>query len=333
MGRLPPAERMTLPARKNLRDAWENNRADFEAGLSGMLGTAWTVNIDALQLYAYAAAYNDYAKSSFGDVIQNYIEGALYHIKHLIDRQGDQVLEEINAICFDHSITIDLDVEGSFPYCGCSVSSSGQLVILFAEGQFGTLTLDALELEKLEAALNSAPTPSRIPMSYYARISISKDYQATIEDVRKRLDEILQTEMRLEPCFEETFAKLKADPDSPSGWERNLGSFVKMYMEALTKTLQYLHFGEDDMLREGFVEAVSKATVVFRIVDEGQMRHQSYNECALEDGVLYLQVRFSRANFTLAMCLSQGLTDGLQTAPKYFGTNMDNVADGLMDLL
>jgi hypothetical protein len=43
-----------------------------------------------------------------------------------------------------------------------------------------------------------------------------------------------------------------------------------------------------EMLREGFLEEVSKSTMTFRIVEK--LAKGSYCECVLEDGVCYIQV-------------------------------------------
>ncbi|KAI1644978.1 uncharacterized protein F4817DRAFT_345192 [Daldinia loculata] len=44
----------------------------------------------------------------------------------------------------------------------------------------------------------------------------------------------------------------------------------------------------DELLREGFHEAVEKGEIAFRIVDT--LKYDSYCECEIEDGILYLQV-------------------------------------------
>jgi len=43
MPRLPPAEKLSLALRKNVRDEWDNNKADLESQLSGVLGQPWYV--------------------------------------------------------------------------------------------------------------------------------------------------------------------------------------------------------------------------------------------------------------------------------------------------
>lgn len=51
-----------------------------------------------------------------------------------------------------------------------------------------------------------------------------------------------------------------------------------------------LGFENDSMLQEGFAEAITKKTIKFRIV-ETLKNNNDYNEAAVEDGVLYIQVR------------------------------------------
>lgn len=182
---------------------------------------------------------------------------------------------------------MDFDEEKKFTYCGCQVSSSGQLVILFGEGYLGTNIDYALENDNLVKALNSASSSAEDPLSFSARESVRKDYNAEIGRTQEKLSAILQKTVTLEPNFEEVSSKLKAASDAPGSWEVNLGSFVRLYFEGLLGYLTREKFGEDDMLQEGLAEAVDKSIVQFRLVDELKA---SYNECVIEDGVLYLQV-------------------------------------------
>jgi hypothetical protein len=70
MTRLPPVEKFPLALRKNVRDEWENNKEGLEAELSGLLGTAWTIDINPLAIWPY---HNDgYAKESLGNCIKGY---------------------------------------------------------------------------------------------------------------------------------------------------------------------------------------------------------------------------------------------------------------------
>jgi hypothetical protein len=65
---------------------------------------------------------------------------------------------------------------------------------------------------------------------------------------------------------------------------------MRLYFEGFVGQLEYQKFGEDEMLREGFNEGVEKGIVEFRVLEK--MKFETYCECEIEDGVLYLQVSF-----------------------------------------
>lgn len=227
-----------------------------------------------------------------------------------MDKYQDDGKQELNTICSAHVITMDFDVDKKVSYCGCEVSSSGQLVILFAEGCLGTNIDDALSTENLTQALNQAPAPPSLPMSFIARTSIRTQYDAEIAETQAKIKSQLQRDVTLDAGFEAVFAKMKASGLSDDDrWQENLGSFVKAYFDAFASWLQSQRVEEDELLREGVNEAVERGRVAFRVVDEGNMA-ETYNEAVVEDGVLYLQ-----------------------TVPQYFGTNIDYVAEKLMDKL
>lgn len=184
---------------------------------------------------------------------------------------------------------MDVDVDKKFTYCGCTASPSGQLVILFGEDYLGTNISDALQRDYITKALNEA-SAAKPGMSYVARTGVKDEYESKIGGVQEKISEMLQTPFTLEPSFEDVYAKLQAAGDkAPGNWEENLGNFVRMYMEALERTMRSQKFGDDEMMREGLNESVDKAKAVFRVVDEGVMK-ALYNEVVIEDGVLYLQV-------------------------------------------
>jgi hypothetical protein len=206
-----------------------------------------------------------------------------------LERNDDEVKQEINAIAHAHTITLDLDEGKKFTYNGVVISPSGQLVILFGQNYLGTNIYDALENQKLADALNEAPSPDGLPLSFVARRGIKADYDAEIGLVQKKISELLQKDIVLDPNFAQVFEKLKGASNSQDRWETNIGNFVRLYMNGLANNLQYQKFGEDDMMREAFHDAVESGKVVFRVVDDGQMK-KTYNESVIEDGVLYLQV-------------------------------------------
>jgi hypothetical protein len=161
--------------------------------------------------------------------------------------------------------------------------------MLFKEDNLGTNTYQILH--ELEDALNNASkADSPDSLSYTARNSIKQNYLPEIDAIQKKIAEQLHNkDIKLTPNFEEVAAALRKDKNSDSRWESNLGSYMKSYFEAIGSNLEYNKFKDDDMLYEGFAEAVTKNEIKFRIVDK-LTGDSSWNQIIIEDGILYIQV-------------------------------------------
>lgn len=191
-----------------------------------------------------------------------------------------------------------MDDAKRFSYCGVDVYE-GKLRILFAPGNLGVNIDDALNRDALLKALNEAPAPpsTASTLSFAARRDIRKEYEPKAEEIRSQIAEALEKpDIKISPNFEDTFAKLQEESKAKKteirgDWDSVLGSFTRLYFEGFLSQLKYQKFDEDDMLREGFHEMVEKGEVAFRIVDK--LKYESYCECEIEDGVLYLQVRIT----------------------------------------
>ncbi|KAK4184711.1 hypothetical protein QBC35DRAFT_41673 [Podospora australis] len=316
MGRLPPAEKLSLAVRKNVRDEWDNNKADIEQQLSSLLETTWTIDITPNAIWPY---HNDgYAKESLGSCIKSYVEGAIYQIKYLTERYAG-LKAEINDICHAHVLTLDLEENSPprFSYGGGDVQD-GKLRVLFVENNLGTNIDYCLEEKTLFDALNMAPSGK--PLSFRARQDIRDNYDPNIAEVRHQIAEILgktDDQITLTPNFDENFAKLAAYGKTSEGktnlredWQSHLGNFALKYLQALVYQMKYIKVGEDELIQEGFLEAVSTNEMALRVVDKLSNSDSSYNELVIEDGILYLQ-----------------------TTPQYYGTNIDYIASKLMDAL
>ncbi len=206
-----------------------------------------------------------------------------------------------------------MDVEDTTPprfsYCGCDVLD-GKLRILFREKNLGTNLDHAANEENLTKALTEAPSDA--PLNFLARKGIRTDYDAKIAGTRKKIADLLGKSadaITLTPNFEANFTKLTGNKDVRDDWQNNLGNFTFLYFDAVPWSLKNMNAADDEMIREGVLEAVSTNEYSFRIVDKLQ-GDSSYCECVVEDGILFLQ-----------------------TTPSSFGTNVDYVAQKLMDLL
>ncbi|KAJ3493451.1 hypothetical protein NLG97_g4721 [Lecanicillium saksenae] len=302
MSRLPPAEKLPLAIRKNIRDNWESKQAESEKEISDILGEKWTIDIDPKNIYPYGAD-GSYAKESTGAMIAEYVRCAISGLRRYIDMHGDDGKQEINKLASAHTLIMDLDVDKKVSYCACGITSSGQLAILWEDGNLASNIDDVFSEKKITTALNDIPSEG---ISYETRIDIKNYYEKKIAEVNEQINTALKKEYTLEPGFEAAYAKLSG---TKANFKDNLGSFVYHYFNALAKALVRQKFDSDDMLQEGLNEAVESGKIAFRIVDASQMK-ETYGEAVVENGVLYLQ-----------------------TSPDYYGSNIDDVADKLIDQL
>ncbi|KAK1971755.1 hypothetical protein LY78DRAFT_45140 [Colletotrichum sublineola] len=318
MSRLPPAEKLPLALRKNIRDEWDSKKEDLQKELSDVLGAEWTLGeINPNELYPYAG--DGYAKQSLGSCIAQYVSSAISNLKTFASTYGDDGKAKLNSICYARSLLIDLDdrpdKNARVTYCGVLVRDGGKLAIVFSKGNLGTNADYAVDGPGLLKALNDAPPApgSDDAMSYAARTSIRQDYDEQVEETRKKLADMLERpDFVLVPNFEANFACLreaanKKGSEVRTDWEGNLGGFTRMYFEGLEYQMAYQKFGDDDLLREGFNDAVEKGEVHFRIVDK--MAYGTYGEVILEDGAIYIQTRAhhfgSNVNYAAEKILDQ----------------------------
>ncbi|KAG5995909.1 hypothetical protein E4U54_002709 [Claviceps lovelessii] len=315
MSSIPPVQKLPLAVRKDVRDNWEAKKPDWEKKISHILRTPWTIDIDVHQIYAYAT--DGWAKECTGSMLNAYLESAEMQLKSFIAKHGDDARTEINALAHAHQLTMQLDTDNLVSCCGSQViPTTGQLAILVQQAKLGTNVDDALGEGSLARALSGAPAVPSLPMSYLARKAIREDYSRdggyAVAAVQKSMEEQLGRSVVLEPAFEENFEKLRAAEargEAVSGWEGNLGGFVLRYFEGLARWMDENKVAADDMVREAVNEGLDSGTVAFRIVDELSDASLSC-EAVLEGGVLCLQ-----------------------TVPGRFGTNMEQVADKLMERL
>lgn len=271
-------------------------------------------------MYAYAKD-NTYAKESPGGLLNesvmhptlpekllinnSYVNGARSSLGNFFYYFGEDGKKEINTICSAHVLTLDVDVNNKVEGNGCEVSPSGQLAMLFHPDSLNSNIESTLEKKKLEKALNEAP--SLQPMNFKARSSIADAYQKGIGEVQSIINDQLGREITIEPGFEDAFARLKAG-GARDDFDEYLGSWIVLYIRGFAKWLERNNVKGDDMIQEGLNDVMHKGQVAFRIVD--QKKGDSSSEAIPEDGVLYLQ-----------------------TDAKNYGSNIDNVADKLMDQL
>ncbi|KEZ42129.1 Uncharacterized protein SAPIO_CDS6373 [Scedosporium apiospermum] len=314
MTKLPPVEKFPLAVRKNIRDKWDSQKDQFAKDLSELLGTEWAIEVDLPQVFAYAES-GTWSYDSFGSSVAEHVRGGIGRLRDFIERYDAETVNEINTICHAHILTLDVDEESRFD-CGGADVLDGKLRILFAPEKLNSNIGDAFKEERLLKAFNDAPPPAgdEKPLSFITRLFKRIKYDAKIEEIRTQIGEALnKPDIKLTPNFEDTYAKLKVESQAKDNrldqkhWEEHIPDWTFRYFKGFLGSIKWQHFDTDDMLQEGFNEAVDKGEIAFRIVDTTK---SGTSEFAIEDGVFYLQV-----------------------TARNWGSNIDDAARGIVDKL
>ena len=174
----------------------------------------------------------------------------------------------------------------------------------------------------LSDAINSAGAADILPtaLNFDAKQGIKDNFEPKVQETLARAQTTLSMpSLAFTPNFEANYAKLAAyqasfDEDDDErcdlvrDWQKRLGEVTLRYFEAFTTYVKRQKYHKDDMLREAFADAVGRNEVQLRVVDE--LHKRRYNEIVLEDGML-----------------------AMQTVPKYWFNNVDDIANDLNDLL
>ena len=209
---------------------------------------------------------------------------------------GNEGRAELNTLASNHTIGMESTSNPKISYTGCAISS-GVLRILFAKDALGYNVADSLL--NLTDAISEARTPEYdTALNFHARSSIRLDYEPGISAVKGRFERLLSLPVfEIEPNFERNYAALLSYDRSndKSGyllrddWQKSLGEVTLEYFASFVKVMEEKGFGDDELLREGFTEAVERNQIALRVVDALIQGH--YNEPVLENGVLYIQTK------------------------------------------
>ncbi|MCJ1351758.1 MAG: hypothetical protein MMC33_001742 [Icmadophila ericetorum] len=280
-----PLEKLPLAARKDLRDNWENKKSEFEKTISELFGTAWTIEVNPFVNQAYATGS---ASQEAGRILASYIEQGLPKLQDYVKKYGTDGTTELNTVASSHILTIVPDDTGKVSYNACDIKD-GKLRILFHEDQYGSWQSYAFEnlSDAVDTAGTAAAPQSSSTLSFDARQSIKREYEAGIAPVKARLctlTGLADGELTLTPNFEANYAALEEGKAS-GDWKKEIGKATLGYFEGLAKSLENLKFGEDEMLREGWQEGVEKKEVAVNAMGK-LVGGGSYNETIIREGVL-----------------------------------------------
>ena len=218
-----------------------------------------------------------------------------------VDKYGEDGKRELNQVASEHKITLDYTTNPKISTCGCEVSG-GYLRLLFAKDRLGyNLPYVCEELGRAVndagKALASAVGADGIPLDFDAKQSIKKDWDPKAPQVESRLKDMLKTPvLTLTSNFESNFAALAAYSNSLSevdrikwkrDWQKYYGGGVLAYFDKLAHNMEYAGFAKDDMLQDGFKEAVENNEISFKVVQK--LDKERWNETTIENGVLVIK--------------------------------------------
>ncbi|KAG8529609.1 uncharacterized protein KY384_006246 [Bacidia gigantensis] len=285
--------KLPLAVRKNVRDNWEAKRSELEARLSSVLGTPWTAAIDPAELFSFATG-NQYASQNMGEMIAEYISTATDRVTEFSEKYGSDGISDLNNVAGQHTIGIAHTSRSDVNYSGCEISN-GCLLLLFKDDGLGVNIYSAAD--DLAIAVDNAEVVGNggdvTKLGFLARSSIKADYDLKIDEVKADIQKTLDLSvLELSPGFEENYAKLATydaakNYDFPRDFKEVFGDYVFQYFEGFAEALKDSGFAGDDMMQEGFKEAVEKNEIGLRVVDK--LEKGDYNECVIENGVVYMQ--------------------------------------------
>jgi len=275
-----PLEKLPLAAKKDLRDNWETKKEEIEKTLSGLLGTEWKFEVEPLALHAYASS----GDNNLGQTIAKYYTEAIPKMKTYLDTYGEDGKKEINEKVPKHILALEHDDTGKVNYCACDIKD-GKLRMTFKASYYGSYCGDALGQLADTIEKETLPAGSG-PLSFYSQQSIKSSYDPKIDAVQKELARLTGiTDIKLTPNFEQNVAVL-AKNNASGDWRKEIGDASFRYFNALNEVLKDLKFGDDEMLREGFQEAITAKEVKLNVLEK-LVSGGSYNEIDIDkSGVL-----------------------------------------------
>lgn len=302
--------KLPLAFRKNLRDAYESQKSEFEGRLSAATGVPWTLDFDPYVIFEAGKEMgeNSYAYRSPGALAKEYASVATRAVEDFAKKTGEEGKDDLNRLASNHSIIIS-QAEGTIPgRTKCDIHD-GCIRILFEKDKLGTNISDSVS--KLAEAVNEAGKSQDGPrLSLVARASIRDKFEPEIPKIQAEIAKAGLPNPKVTVDYTDVYVRLRAHYEAPGNhdnyWERGIGDAIKEYFQGLTNAIR--KFKDDDMMQEAFQEAVSKNEIVFRVVDK--LEKKNYCETVINDGVLYLQ-----------------------TIPEKWRTNVSDVAANIANLL
>lgn len=236
-----------------------------------------------------------------------YFENALRGLKYYKERNGDDIVTELNKLCTAHTMVLDVDPEDKIGYCGGKITADGNLALLFGTKNLAVNMDNVMDESKITDMVNSAPAGDGDALSFKVRKSIKEDYDTKIKEVSDSINKIFGKDITLVPNFEGTAKALK-DAGRFDSEETTIGGYTYFYFKSLLSTLESNKVADDEMIKEAIEEEMSGNKIEFVVVPGDAV--SGYGDTKFEGGAL--QIR---------------------TNPKNYGVNIDDITRKLLDQL
>ncbi|KAJ7255508.1 hypothetical protein B0H12DRAFT_535537 [Mycena haematopus] len=222
----PALSKLPLVARKDLRENFEAKQEDFQARIKNLLGRDFTINIDAEEVWAYAAEEN----TSTGAYFAAYVEGFISALTNFLNKYGENGKTYFNEAVTQSQLTLTVNPLGEKGETISSDIKDGVYRILFRYNELGYN--QSWQDDHILPAVESV---TREDFSLSAKYSIEDDYEANVEPLQQEINKLCGAEFILDPNFEENYKVLSAAGDKvkDKAWKARIGTTVLSYFKGL----------------------------------------------------------------------------------------------------
>ncbi|TGZ79816.1 hypothetical protein EX30DRAFT_77034 [Ascodesmis nigricans] len=313
----PPATKFPLATKKDIRDAYTDKISEVTDKIATYFGDGYTLVPNFEAIYPYAEA-KDYG-TSIGSAAFRYFESVVTYGKNLTDEGANDDAKSVLAeVIPTKTIKLVAEEDDKASYTGVRVNDEGELEIYFREDSFYSNTDYCCE--NIAQAIDEAlfkKTPTALPL--VTRKDLRDNWLAKKTDLEKELaEELNDTPFTLHfdaaAAWEALVAawtalpkKKKSEIDLEAA-KQNLGYCAYEYFSGLKSTISY-RFGDDELMIEGFLEAVDKKEAHLVVVQE-LSDGRTYNDCVIEGETLLIR-----------------------TVPGNWGVNTNDACEKLVELL
>ncbi|KAJ7454740.1 hypothetical protein FB451DRAFT_1184597 [Mycena latifolia] len=224
----PALDKLPLAVRKDIRDKYDENKAELESEISKLLGTSFTLQINPNEVVAYV---KEDSRVSIGGMFTSYVNGFISALKSYLDKYGEDGKAHFNAAVSKAQLSVNVNELGdSGPTISADVKD-GVYQILFNHDRVGYNM--SSQNDWMLPAIEAASTGG---FSLQAKNSI-EDYNAQIGDIQKEIGQITgMADVVLDPNFEANYEALSALPDKK--WQAQFGRVHISYFNGLKSQLE-----------------------------------------------------------------------------------------------